>query len=164
MPFGPPANGSCDMSPGRRTMSCRQNEPCQRRQQRIHPVNRSLKALDVLVLDRFERLRERRLGGCHKEGPHMEERGLDLLDLTGRFRVLVVQGGRQSTEHRVQFVHIAASFQPLVRFAHALAAEKARLAVIACACVDLNGPPPCFSMFHDSSAWLKSFRQPCEEV
>jgi len=141
MPFGPSANGSCDMSPGCGSVACRQDESCQRRQQRIHPVNRGLDALDRLVFDRFKRICQTRPGSCRKEGPYMEERGLDLLNLPGHFRVLIVQRRRQCTEHRIQFVHIAASFQSLVRLAHALAAEKARLAMIACACVNLNDPP-----------------------
>jgi len=93
MPFGPSANGSCDVSPGCGGMPCRQDESCQRGKQRIHPVNRSLKALDLLVFDRFERFRQTRTRGRHKEGPHMEEGGLDLLNLPGHLRVLVAQGG-----------------------------------------------------------------------
>jgi hypothetical protein len=139
-------------------MACRQDESCQRSQQRIHPINRVLDVLDVPVLDGLDGIRQGRSRGCHQAGSDMEQGGLDLLDLTGYLRILIVQGGCQSTEHRIQLVHIAASFEPFVRLAHALAAEKACLAMIACTCIDLDGPPPCFSMLNDH--WFQAQKRP----
>jgi len=125
-------------------MACRQDEPCQGRQQRIHPVNGILKSPDLLVVDGFERIRQRRSGGCYKVTPDMKESGLDLLDLSIYIGIFIAQRSAQGSENRIKLVHITASFQPLVRLAHPLAAEKACLAVIACACVDFDGPPPSF--------------------
>jgi len=88
----------------------------------------------------------------------MEQCGLDLLNLPGHLWVLFAQRSPQSTQHCIQLIHIAASFQPLVRLAHALAAEKACLAMIACACVDLDGPPPCLSMFIVQWSMIIGFR------
>jgi hypothetical protein len=101
----------------------------------------------------------------------MKQGGLDLLYLPSHIWILVGQRCSQRPENGIKLVHITASLQPLMRLAHTLAAEKTCLAMIACACIDLNGSPPCFPMFNDpcsmikeSRFGLKSLCQPCEEV
>ena len=146
MPFSPPAHCSGYMSPARSSMPRRQDEPRQGGQHRIHPVNGRLKSLDLLVIDGSERLRQRRPGGCRKPGSDMKQGGLDLLYLPSHVWILVGQRCSQRPENGIKLVYITASLQPLVRLAHTLTAEKASLASIACACIDLNGSPPRFSI------------------
>jgi hypothetical protein len=128
-------------------MPCGQDESCQRRQQGIHPVNGLFKTLDFLVADGFDGIRQGRTGGGGKAGPDMEQGGLYPLDLPSHIWILLAQRGPQGAEHRIELVHITASFQPLVRLAYTLAAEKTCFAMIARACIDFNGPPPRFPSY-----------------